>query len=62
MGEHQEQVAKKYRRMDFDELADAPLEALGCPAATRPPSSRPLASRPSASWRNTGSSAAHRRS
>jgi hypothetical protein len=29
MGEHQEQVANKYQRMDFDELADAPLEALG---------------------------------
>ncbi len=24
-----EQVANKYQRMDFDELADAPLEALG---------------------------------
>ena len=29
MGEHQQQVAKRYQRMDFDELADAPLEALG---------------------------------
>jgi hypothetical protein len=29
MGEHQEQVAKQYQRMDFDALADAPLEALG---------------------------------
>jgi hypothetical protein len=29
MGEHQQQVARKYQRMDFDELADAPLEALG---------------------------------
>jgi hypothetical protein len=25
----QEQVPKRYERMDFDELADAPLEALG---------------------------------
>jgi hypothetical protein len=29
MGDHEQQVAKKYARMDFDELADAPLEALG---------------------------------
>jgi hypothetical protein len=28
MGEHQ-QVANKYQGMDFDELADAPLEAVG---------------------------------
>jgi hypothetical protein len=62
MGEHQEQVAKKYQRMDVDALADAPLEALGWPAATRPPSSRHLASAPSANSPNTGSSATHRRS
>jgi hypothetical protein len=29
MGDHEQQVAKKYARMDFHELADAPLEALG---------------------------------
>jgi len=29
MGEHQQPVANKYQRMDFDELAAAPLEALG---------------------------------
>jgi hypothetical protein len=29
MGEHEEQLAKQHQRMDFDELADAPLEALG---------------------------------
>jgi hypothetical protein len=29
MGDHEQQVHKKYARMDFDELADAPLEALG---------------------------------
>jgi hypothetical protein len=29
MGEHQQQVANKYQGMDFDELADAPLEAVG---------------------------------
>jgi hypothetical protein len=29
MSDPEQQVAKKYARMDFDELADAPLEALG---------------------------------
>ncbi len=29
MGEHQQQVAKQHQRMDVDELAAAPLEALG---------------------------------
>jgi hypothetical protein len=35
MGEHQQQVAKKYQRMGFDELADAPLEALGLASRSR---------------------------
>ncbi len=29
MGDPEQQVPKKYARMDFDELADAPVEALG---------------------------------
>jgi hypothetical protein len=29
MGEHQQQAAKKHQRMEFDELAAAPLEASG---------------------------------
>jgi len=36
MGEHQQQVANKYQRMDFDELADAPLEALLSRANLKP--------------------------
>jgi hypothetical protein len=37
MGEAEQPVAKQDQRMDFDRLADAPLEAWGWPAATRPP-------------------------
>jgi hypothetical protein len=62
MGETEQPVAKQDQRMGFDQLADAPLEALGWPAATPPPSSRHLASGPSASWPSTGWSAAPRRS
>ncbi len=29
MSDPEQRVAEKYARMDFDELADAPLEALG---------------------------------
>jgi hypothetical protein len=29
MGEHQQQMTNRYRRMSVDELAAAPLEALG---------------------------------
>jgi hypothetical protein len=44
-------VANKYQRMDFDELADAPLEALGLASSDAAALKQALASAPSASWR-----------
>ena len=48
MGEHQQQMTNRYRRMGVDELAAAPLEALGLASSDVVASSRRLASGPSA--------------
>jgi hypothetical protein len=58
MGDHEQQVAKKYARMDFDELADAPLEALGLSNNDVDALKQALGIRTVASWPNTDSSAA----
>ena len=56
-----EQVPKRSQQLGFDELAEAPLEALGLASGASAALTQAVASGPSASWPTNGASAAPRR-